>query len=91
MLGKSSENNKKNHAITNNSHNEPWVSIKRRGDLHKKGCYCSFTLKQFYIHPIITKICYATFQHVNKEGLVVHGFVKSGLKSTFSIHVLEDI
>jgi hypothetical protein len=30
------------------------------------------------------------FQHVNKEGLVVHGLVKSGLSSTFLVHVLED-
>jgi len=46
-------------------------------------------LKQFYIHPTIVEICYVTFQHVNKEGLV-RGLVKSGLGSTFSIHVSKD-
>jgi hypothetical protein len=30
------------------------------------------------------------FQHVNNERIVVHGFVKSGLRLAFSIHILED-
>jgi hypothetical protein len=90
MLGKSIEKNKSNHKTTNKGHKGPQVSMKRRGNLHKKGCCCSFTLKCFYIHPTIKEICYAMFQHVNKEGLVVHGLVKSGLNSTFLVHVSED-
>jgi hypothetical protein len=33
--------------------------MKSQGDGHKKGC-CSFTLKQFYLHPTVGKICYGT-------------------------------
>jgi hypothetical protein len=91
MLGKSSEKNKNNHKIANKGHKGPQVSMKRWGDLHRKGGCCSFTLKRSYIHPTIIEIWGATFQHVNKEGFDVHGLVKSGLRLAFLIHVSKDI
>jgi hypothetical protein len=35
-------------------------------------------------------MCYATFEHINKLGLIVHGNVKCSYKSTFFAHVLEE-
>jgi hypothetical protein len=91
MFGKSSEKNKNNHKTVNKGHEGLRVLMKRQGDLHKKGGCCCFTLKRFYIHPTIIEICYATFQHINKEGFVVHGLVESGLRLAFLVHVSKDI
>ncbi len=38
----------------------------------------------------IVEVSYATFEHVNKLGLVVHSNVKSSYMSIFSIHVWEE-
>jgi hypothetical protein len=65
--------------------------MKNRRDSQKKGCCCAFILKRFYLHSTVAEVSYATFQHVNKLGLVVHSNVKSCYKSTFSAHVLEEI
>jgi len=45
---------------------------------------------QFYLNPSIGKICYATFQHVNKDGFIVHECVKSGLRLVFYVHVSKE-
>ncbi len=64
--------------------------MKERGDSHKKGCPCSFILKRFYLCPKIIEMCYATFEHINKLGLIVHGNVKSSYRLAFFAHVLEE-
>lgn len=46
---------------------------------------------QAILDPSIVEICYATFHHVNKDGFIVHGCVKNGLCSSFSVHVTEEI
>jgi len=63
--------------------------MKKWGDSPKKGC-CSFILKRVYLHPIVVEVYYATFEHVNKLGLVVHDNVKSSYMLTFSSHVSKE-
>jgi len=80
----------KSNENTNQGHKGPRTSMKKRGNSHKKGC-CSFIIKMFYLCPTIVEVCYATFEHINKLGLVVHGNVKFGYMPTFFAHVSKEI
>jgi len=86
------KNKKKNKGIdiASQGHKGPRTSMKSQKDSHKKGCSCAFTLKRFYLHPIVVEVSYTTFQHVNKLGLIVHGNVKSSYKSAFLAHVSKE-
>jgi len=64
----------------------PW---KNKEIQKKKGC-CSFIFKRFYLHLILVEVYYATFEHVNKLDLVVHGTVKSGHMLAFSAHISKE-
>jgi hypothetical protein len=90
MASKKTKREKKGNEIVSQGHKGPWTSMKSWGDSQKKGFCCLFTLKRCYLHLIVAKVSYTTFQHVNKLGLVVHGNVKSNYKSAFSAHVLEE-
>jgi hypothetical protein len=60
-MGKLKQKNKNNQEAINEGHEGFQILMKSQDDGHKKGCCCSFTLKQFYLHPIVGKICYGTF------------------------------
>jgi hypothetical protein len=79
----------KGNETTNQGHKGPQTSMKKRGNSHKKGC-CSFIMKRFYLCPTFVEVCYATFEHISKLGIVVHGSVKFGYMPTFSADVSEE-
>jgi hypothetical protein len=89
MASKKTKRKNKDNEIPSQGHKGPQTSMKKWGDSQKKRC-CSFTLKIFYLHPIVIEVSYATFEHVNKSGLVVNGNVKSNYKSTFLGHVSKE-
>jgi hypothetical protein len=60
-MEKLKQKNKNDQEAINEGFKGLQISMKNQGDSHKKGCCCSFTLKQFYLHPTIGKICYGTF------------------------------
>ena len=53
----------------------------------KRGCTTRFTVKSLLHAPHISEIYIFEFNHVNKDGLVVHGGMKFGDRAAFSVHL----
>ena len=57
----------------------------------KRGCLGQFTVKTLLYASHVTKLCIIQEKHVNRDGLVVHGGMKSGDRSAFSAHLSPKI
>ncbi len=53
--------------------------------LQKKGCKVEFTIKTFYLLKHVSELCFIQQNHVNQDGLHVHGDFK------IIAHLLEKI
>jgi hypothetical protein len=60
-MGKLKRRNKNNQEAINERHKGLRILMKSQSERHKKGCCCSFTLKQFYLHLIVGEMFYDTF------------------------------
>lgn len=69
---------------------DPKIQWRSKVIRKKRDVFFFFIFKQFYLNPSVGDIWYATFQHVIKDGRIVHICVKSGLRSVFFMHVLEE-
>ncbi len=57
------------------------------GWLYKKRIYrIEFTIKTLHLLKRVSKLCFIQRNHVNQDGLHVHGDLKMGDKYAFVIH-----
>jgi len=58
------------------------------GWLYKKRMYkIEFTIKTLHLLKHVLKLCFIQQNHVNQDGLDVHGDLKMGDRSTFAAHL----
>jgi hypothetical protein len=73
------------------SHKGTQDSRKKWGGFIKRGCKVKFTIKTLYLFKHVLELCFIQRNHVNQNGLHLHGDLKMGDKSTFATHLFEQI
>jgi hypothetical protein len=66
-------------------------SRKKWGGFIKRGCKAEFTIKTLYLLKHVLQLCFIQGNHVNQDGLHVHGDLKMGDKSAFAAHLSKEI
>ena len=66
-------------------------SRKKWGMSIKRGCLARFTVKVLLHAPHIAEVCVIEAQHVNKDGVVVHGGMKTGDRGCFAARLSPTI
>jgi hypothetical protein len=66
-------------------------SKKKWGGSIKRTCRAEFTIKTLYLFKHVSKLFFIQQNHVNQDGLHVHGDLNMGDRSTFVSHLLKQI
>jgi len=61
------------------------------GWFYKRGCRAEFNIKTLYLVKHVSALCFIQQNHVNQDGLHVHGALKMGHRFVFVADLLEQI